>query len=439
MTIAFWGSVALLLAGAMLFVLPPLLRPPVVKRGVASPMEAYRDQRAQIDEDFAQGTLTREQHAQALAELQTRVVQEVGDVETPAPARHTPQSTAFIVAVALLIPAGALALYGILGTPTALKGGDASTVASRAEQAPHPVTQEEMEAMVEGLAQKLKQNPNDAAGWHMLARSYAAFNRLPEAAQAYDKANALSPGDPQILADYADVLAMVNGRSLEGRPTQLVMEALKADPKHQKSLALAGTAAFNRGEFAKAADWWKQLLATLPPGSEPAKAVQSNIAQAEAGGKDTGGSVMAAAPAAPSPAAQPMQRATATPATTAAPAANAAAGATVEGSVTLADAVKAGMAPGSVLFIYARPADGSRMPLAILRQEAGSFPVRFKLDDSLAMAPQAKLSLHSQVMLVARISRSGNATPQPGDITGSLGPVKVGTRDLKLVINEVVK
>jgi cytochrome c-type biogenesis protein CcmH len=438
MTIAFWGSVALLLAGGMLFVLPPLLRPPVVKRDVASPLEAYRDQRAQIDEDFAQGTLTREQHAQALAELQTRVVQEVGDVETPAPARHTPQSTAFIVAVALLIPAGALALYGILGTPSALKGGDAGAVASRAEQAPHPVTQQEMEAMVEGLAQKLRQNPNDATGWHMLARSYVAFNRLPEAAQAYDKANALAPGDPQLLSDYADVLAMVNGRSLEGRPTQLVMEALKVDPRHQKSLALAGTAAFNRGEFAKAADWWKQLLATLPPGSEQANAVESNIAQAQAGGKDTGAGVMAAGPAAAAtPAAQSTQRAPAAPA---APAANAAAaGATVEGSVTLADAVKAGMAPGSVLFIYARPADGSRMPLAILRQEAGSFPVRFKLDDSLAMAPQAKLSLHSQVMLVARISKSGNATPQPGDITGSLGPVKVGTRDLKLVIDEVVK
>ena len=427
MTIAFWGSVALLLAGAMLFVLPPLLRPPTVKRGVASPMEAYRDQRAQIDEDFAQGTLTPEQHAQALAELQARVVEEVGDVETPAPVSHTPQSTAFIVAVALLIPAGALALYGLLGTPSVLRGVDESAVASRGEQAPHPLTQEQMEAMVEGLAQKLRQNPNDAAGWHMLARSYAAFNRMPEAAQAYDKANALAPGDPQLLADYADVLAMVNGRSLEGRPTQLVMEALKADPKHQKSLALAGTAAFNRGDFPQAADWWKQLLATLPPGSDQARAVQSNIAQAEASGKDTGGATMAARPAAPA--------APATPADNAA----VATGATVEGSVTLADAVKGGMAPGSVLFIYARPADGSRMPLAILRQEAGGFPVRFKLDDSLAMAPQAKLSLHSQVMLVARISKSGNAMPQPGDITGSLGPVKVGTRDLKLVLNEVVQ
>jgi cytochrome c-type biogenesis protein CcmH len=415
MTVAFWASVALLLAGAMLFVLPPLLRPTAEKRGVASPMDAYRDQRDQLDADLAAGTLTPAQHAQALEELQARVVEEVGDVPDLHPMPHTPQSTLLVVAVALLIPAGALAIYGVLGTPSVLRG-DAAQQAAAGEQAPHALTREQMEAMVENLAAKLQQNPNDAAGWHMLARSYVAFDRLPEAAQAYDKANTLAPGDPQLLADYADVLAMVNGRSLAGRPTALVLEALKADPKHQKALALAGTAAFNSGDFAKAADWWKQLLATLPPGSDQAKAVQANIAQAEAGG-----TTVAARPSAP------------------ADNGAAVAGASVEGSVTLADAVKAGVTPGSVLFIYARPADGSRMPLAILRQSAGDFPVRFKLDDSLAMAPQAKLSLHPEVMLVARISKTGNATPQPGDITGALGPVKVGTRDARLVISEVVK
>lgn len=422
MTIAFWGSVALLLAGAMLFVLPPLLRPVAAKRSVASPMEAYRDQRAQIDADLAQGLLLPSQHAQALEELQARVVEEVGDVEEPAPVRHTPQSTAFIVAVALLIPSGALALYGILGTPAALRGGDAA-VAANGEASPHALTQDQMEAMVEGLAEKLRQNPKDPAGWHMLARSYVAFNRLPEAAVAYDQANTQSPNDPQILSDYADVLAMVNGRSLEGKPEQLVLQALKVDPKHQKSLALAGTAAFNRGDFPKAANWWKQLLATLPPGSEQAKTVQDNIAQAESGGA-------------------PVVARAGTPAAKAAPAATAAAaagGAEVQGNVTVAEAVKGSIAPGAVLFIYARPADGSRMPLAILRQPAGQFPVQFKLDDSLAMAPQARLSLHSDVMLVARISKTGNATPQPGDMTGTLGPVKVGASDVKLVINEVVK
>jgi cytochrome c-type biogenesis protein CcmH len=423
MTIAFWAAVALLLGGAMLFVLPPLLRPPAPKRSVSSPMEAYREQRAQIDAELAQGSLSPSQHEQALQELQARVMDEVGEVEEPAPVQNTPQSTAFILAIALLIPAGALAIYGFIGMPSALRG-DEGAMASRGEQSPHALTQEQMEAMVEGLAQKLQKNPNDPDGWHMLARSYVAFNRMPEAAQAYEKANAQAPGNPQILADYADVLAMVNGRKLEGRPEQLVLEALKADPKHQKSLALAGTAAFNRGDFPKAADWWKQLLATLPPGSDQAKTVQANIEQAES----SGGATVAARPSAPAPAAGPADNGAA-----------AAAGATVEGSVAIADAVKGSIAPGSVLFIYARPADGSRMPLAILREDAGKLPVRFKLDDSLAMTPQARLSLHSDVMLVARISKTGDATPKPGDITGTLGPVKVGARDLKLVLNEVVK
>lgn len=419
MTIAFWAAVALLLGGALLFVLPPLLRPPAPRRSVSSPMEAYREQRAQLDAELAQGALSPSQHEQALQELQARVVDEVGEVEETAPVQNTPQSTAFILAVALLIPAGALAIYGFLGMPAALRG-DEGAMASRGEQAPHALTQEQMEAMVEGLAQKLQKNPNDPDGWHMLARSYVAFNRMPEAAQAYEKANAQAPGNPQILADYADVLAMVNGRKLEGKPEQLVLEALKADPRHQKSLALAGTAAFNRGDFTKAADWWKQLLATLPPGSEQAKTVQANIEQAQAGG---------ATVAARSPAPAPSDNG----------AAAAASGASVEGSVAIADAVKGSIAPGSVLFIYARPAGGSRMPLAILREDAGKLPVRFRLDDSLAMTPQARLSLHSDVMLVARISKTGDATPKPGDITGTLGPVKVGARDLKLVLNEVVK
>jgi cytochrome c-type biogenesis protein CcmH len=423
MTIAFWASVGLLLIGAMLFVLPPLLRPAPAKRHAGeSPLAAYRDQRAQLDADLAQGTLTKEQHAQALDELQARVVEEVGDVEEPRAAQLTPQSTAFIVAVALAIPAGALALYGFLGTPS-LIGGQAAAMAS-AENAPHAMTREQMESMVDALAEKLKKNPGDANGWHMLARSYVAFQRLPEAAEAYDRAYKLDAGDPNMMADYADVLAMVNGRNLEGRPESLVRQALKLDPQHQKSLSLVGTAAYNRGDFTGAAGWWKKLLATVPAGSPQAGAVQANIddALAQAGKPGAGRSEAAkAAPVAPSDNG------------------TAAAGASVEGSVAVADGVKAGIPAGATLFVYARPADGSRMPLAIQRVAADKFPIQFKLDDSSAMAPQAKISLQSEVQLVARISKSGNATPQPGDLTGMIGPVKVGARNVKLVISEVVK
>ncbi len=283
MTIAFWAIAALLIGCALLFVLPPLLRPAgPVQEGI-SPMAAYRDQRSQIDAELAQGTLTKEQHVQALEELQARVIEEVGEPTREKPAPQKPQSLAFILTVALALPAGALALYGVLGSPAAL---DPTAVQAQAggEDAPHALSSEQMLGLIEQLAQKMKENPDDLNGWVMLARSYAATQRLPQAVDAFEHAYKLSPRNPDLLADYADLLALANGRSLEGRPEQLVKEALKIAPQHQKSLALVGTAAFNRNDFAAAAGWWKKLLATLPPGSEEALAVQANIAQAEAGG-----------------------------------------------------------------------------------------------------------------------------------------------------------
>ena len=175
-------------------------------------MEAYRDQR-----DAARRR-TRGRHADARAARAgaggtagTRRRGSRRRARNWRPCRTPRSPPLLVVAVALLIPAGALAIYGVMGTPSALRGGEAQQAAA-GEQSPHALTREQMEAMVESLAAKLQQNPNDAAGWHMLARSYVAFDRLPEAAQAYDKANTLAPGDPQMLADYADVLAMVNGR-----------------------------------------------------------------------------------------------------------------------------------------------------------------------------------------------------------------------------------
>ena len=409
MTLAFWACAALLLAGALLLVLPPLRRRASVRREAESPLAAYRDQRAQADADLMAGALTPMQHAQALAELQARVVDEVGELRAQA-GPDDPSPRLSMVIVAALICSGAVAAYGLLGTPAALRGSAPQQAAG--EASPHAMDRAQIEAMVEGLAEKLRKNPDDPAGWQMLARSYVAFNRLPEAADAYDRATRLAPRDPQILSDYADVLAMVNGRSLEGRPLALVEQALKLDPKHQKSLSLAGTAAFDRGDFAQAASWWKQLLATVPPGSQQAQAVQANIAQAQAGG------------AATAPVAQAV--------------AASSADAGIEGTVTLADAIKGQVPAGATLFVYARAAEGGRMPLAILRVPVGSFPYRFRLDDSQAMAPQMRLSTQSQVLLVARISRTGNAMPQPGDLTGTLGPVKVGARDLHVVIGEVV-
>jgi cytochrome c-type biogenesis protein CcmH len=415
MTLAFWGTVALLLAGALLFVLPPLLRPPVREQAGPSPLAAYREQRAQFDAELAQGTLSPSQHARSLEELQGRVMNEVGDAETPLP-RPLRRSTPLIVtiAVALLVPAGALAVYGLIGKPAVLGPTPAET-AAKGGGAPHTMSREQMEQMVEALAGRLKNSPNDAEGWHMLARSYVSFGRLSEAAQAYDRAAALAPGDARVLVDYADTLAMVNGRNLEGRPMELVAAALKIDPKQPKALALSGTAAFNRGDFAGALNQWQQLQAVLPAGSEQARSIGESIAQAQAAAK------------------------AGAPQTNAAPVGSAAASAaSIEGSVAIADALKPRLAGGATLFVFARAVNGQRVPLAIVRVPAGQWPYRFKLDDSLAMTPQLKLSGQSEVMLGARISATGNATPQSGDLSGAFGPVKVGARDVRLLIDTVV-
>jgi cytochrome c-type biogenesis protein CcmH len=422
MSIAFWCAAALLLGAALLFVLPPLLRPAtaVSASTSASPLDVYREQRAQLDAELAQGLLTPEQHTQALTDWERRVLEELGEVEprTAAPAR--PRPLASIVAVALLLPAGALALYGTLGQPAALVARAALPSPDKTSgAAPHTMSREQMEALVEQLATRLQSQPNDADGWHMLARSYVAFGRLAEAAQAYDRASALAPNDAQVLADHADALAMLNGRNLEGRPLALVEAALKIAPNHAKALSLAGTAAFNRHDYAGAVQQWRKLQATLPPDSEPARAVATSIAQAQAAAAaDTPTTQAGAAGSAAAP--------------------GAASGATVEGQVVVAAALAPRIAAGDTLFVFARAVTGPRMPLAILRMPAGSFPQPFKLDDTSAMSPQFKLSGQPQVMLGARISRSGNATPQSGDLMGTLGPVAVGSRELQVLIDGVV-
>jgi cytochrome c-type biogenesis protein CcmH len=428
MMMAFWAAVALLLAGALLFVLPPLMRRLSTTAAVApqSPAQlaVYRAQREELDAERQRGAMTPEQHAQAIDELQRRALVEVGEGEGTATRAVRAPAHWSTIAVALAVPAGALALYGVLGEPAALS--PRATAVAQAASSPHALSREQIEAMVERLAERLKTNPDDADGWHMLARSYVAFGRYPDAAQAYDRAIALVPGDPQLLSDYADTLAMVNGRSLEGRPMELVQAALKIDPAHQKSLALAGTAAFNRRAFSEAIDYWQRLQRTLLADSEQARSIEASIAQARregAGGGATTQATMAATSTAPAPAPTPP----------------AATGAVVAGRVSVAQALQSRIGASDTLFVFARAVNGPRMPLAIVRVSANqTWPFTFTLDDSQAMTPQMKISGHAEVMLGARLSRSGNATPQSGDLMGTLGPVKLGQRDVQLVIDTVV-
>jgi cytochrome c-type biogenesis protein CcmH len=286
--------------------------------------------------------------------------------------------------------------------------------------AEQPVAAADIEKMVAGLAAKLEKNPDDARGWVMLARSYYVLQRMPEAAAAYAKAAEKISDDADLLVDYADALAMAQGKRIDGKPLELVHQALKINPSHPKALAMAGTAAFFRNDYPGAIAFWEKLLPLLPPDSEMAKSVVGGIAEArELGGKTA--------------------HATSTPAKTSVKTESKSIEAlSVSGKVTLSPAMANKANPEDTLFIVARAANGPRMPLAVVRRRVADLPLEFKLDDALAMSPELKLSAFPEVIVTARISKSGNALSQPGDLQGVTRPVKVGAKGIAIVIDSVV-
>jgi cytochrome c-type biogenesis protein CcmH len=425
--IAFWIVAVLLMAGALLFVLTPLLR----KDEVAHPhalrdevnLMVLRDQLHELDADRAAGTIDAAAYESARRELERRVAEDVQPGTKIA--KSVPRKNAVGVLVGVSLPVVAVSLYFLLGSPAGLD--PAQTAAPK--EAAHEVTEEQIQAMVTGLAQRLKESPEDVQGWSMLARSYNALGRFSEAADAYARLVKLVPGNADMLADYADTLAMSLNKSLQGEPEKLIARALEADPKNIKALALAGSAAFERRDYPAAITQWKKILAIVPADSDIARSTGDSISEAQtlaAGKPATPPAPMAAAPAPSTPAPAPAPAAQAAP--------NAAA-AEVAGTVELDAALRAQVADTDTVFIFARAAQGPRFPLAALRKQVKDLPTAFVLDDSMSMVPDAKLSSFPMVVVGARISKSGSATPAAGDLEGLTEPVRPGTKNLKIRIN----
>lgn len=299
-----------------------------------------------------------------------------------------------LTAVAFAVPASALVLYLALGNPAAL----------RAPQGGHGTdTQAEIEKMVSQYAERLQANPGDAKGWALLARSYKVMNRPAEAVQAYEKAMPSIQRDAQELANYADAAASLAGGRLEGRPMQLVQQALRVDPDHPMALWLAGTAALQAKDYDRAIAHWERLRKLLPPDGDDAREIRGALAEARA---------LAGQPVANEPAAS------------------------VSGTVELGADVRGKVQPGDVLMVIARPL-GARMPVAVIRASAAALPATFTLDDSRAMNPQARISGLDMVEVEARISRTGQAQAQPGDLYSAVQTVKVGAAGVKLQVDRV--
>jgi cytochrome c-type biogenesis protein CcmH len=273
----FWIIAAALALIALLFVVLPLLKiqpgPAFGEVGNEPKLSVYRDQLAELGEDRRAGRLSSDQYEEARGELEDRVIQELPDagvpVAAPAPRRYRLAAVAAGVAVPLL----AVFLYFALGNPAALRPQQAAS--------PHGLGQQQMDALIARLAARLEKNPQDAKGWVMLARAQAVLGRFDKASSAYARSVALFPEDAQLLADYADALAMAQGGHLGGEPEKLVERALRADPNNAKALALAGTIAFDNKDFALAVKHWERLRNSIPPNSEFAKSIQASIDEAK--------------------------------------------------------------------------------------------------------------------------------------------------------------
>lgn len=394
------GALAL---GALAFLLAPLLArkssgAATLSRETSNAV-VYRDQLAELDGDLRAGTLGQDQWGAARTEIERRMREDAGQPEA-APRARAGVPTA--VAIGVAVPLVALGLYLLLGSPEGIGPGGAGRSGGA-----HAVTAEQIDAMVQKLAARLEREPEDAEGWVMLARSYGALGRFAESSRAYAKATERLPGDAQLLADYADILAMAQGRQLQGEPEALVKRALRADPNNLKALALAGTVAFEKRDFDGAIAHWKRILDLVPAESEFAQSVRGSIADAQ--GQRGGGAKPAASKGTSS--------------------------AALTGLVTLAPALASRVSPQDTVFIFARAAQGGRLPLALLRKQARDFPIAFKLDESNAMNPAATLASAGEVIVVARVSRSGSATAQPGDLVGTSSVLKPGAKGIRIEIS----
>ncbi|OGT15988.1 MAG: c-type cytochrome biogenesis protein CcmI [Gallionellales bacterium RIFOXYB12_FULL_54_9] len=411
----FWILCGALLLVALAFVVWPLWRKCAPGNEVlrdAANLEILRDQSAELDADLKNSLLSDEAYEQGRRELHVRLLDEVKSTEVPV--SRSPARVLALVLV-ILIPLGSILLYLAIGNSRAMLPQQPQVAADDFGILRSDTALQELEARLA----KLPENPD---GWLVLARSYSELQRFPDAVRAYEQLVKLVPNESQLWTNYADALAMSNNQSLLGEPAKLLAKALTLDPENNTALALAGTAAMERGDYVAAITHWQKLISLLPPDYPDIQMIQGGLQQArdylamQKGGREKLAMLSAG-----------NEKTAANKA------------ATISGKVALSPEMAGKVAPNDVVFILARATEGPKMPLAVIRKQVKDLPVEFTLDDSMAMQPQLKLSGFDKVMVVARVSKSGSPVAQSGDLEGRVAVVKPGTRSLYIEIDTAVK
>ena len=393
-------GIALCVAVVFLWVLMRERKPLTHASQAKANAKVYRDQILDLDREHDSGHISDQEWQQSRDELSLRLLEDTSAVDDPAAKTEKPAIwTAVVLAVAL--PLGSMGLYMWVGQPEALN--------PLALKTPDQVDPKDLAKMAQTLAEKLQAKPDNLQGWVMLGRTYRTLENFDAALKAYDNALKLS-ADDDLKLERIEIIAMQRQGQFEGEPWNVIREILQRDSQHFGALLTAGSASYAEGKFADALKFWEQARKPLDANNPDLEGLESAIAAV----RERLG----------------MPPAKATVAATS--------GLNVTGQVNLSASLKSKASPNDVVFIYATPANGDRMPLAIFKTTVSQLPLNFTLDDSTAMTPDRKLSAAGEVMVKVRVSKSGNAMPQSGDLSGSFGPVKVGAKDLKLEIKDQI-
>ncbi|MTW20066.1 c-type cytochrome biogenesis protein CcmI [Allochromatium palmeri] len=430
--IIFWILAGILLALSLVFVLAPLVRPTPPDTAPGQDrlnLEVFQQRLKELDADLEAGFLDQAQYEAARRDLERELLYDLDGAETAA-ATERPASAlsrwALALALTIIVPAATVLAYLEFGRTDLIDQRQATTMTddTKAEVA-------SLEELVEQLEKRLEQEPANIDGWMMLSRTYLAMGRLNAGAKAMERAYVLAPNEVNLKIAYAEVLGLVDpNKSLLGRPAELIAEALAQEPTNSNARWFSGLVAFQRGQYQAARTTWQSILDELDPASEEA----GNLRQMMGEAQRRAGIPAETASATPTEASEAKVEAT----TTETPAATATSQASLTVAVSLDPGISDRVSPDDTVFVFARAVQGPPMPLAVQRLQVKDLPTTVTLDDSQAMSPALRLSAFEEIKVGARVSLSGQATPQPGDLFGESRPIqRAAQTEIRIQIDQV--
>ena len=392
---SFLISAVLLLVLVLVLLLRPFIFPAKLEATSRRQMNAaiYREELDKLEIEHSTGVVTAADYEIAHTEMRQRLFQDTTEEDDQSVMGSGKKTVIGLCIFIVLLSSG---LYFSIGDATRVVENNTA----------QPLTREGVEKMVAEFSAKMEKDPTNLKGWAMLARSYRILGWNEEAVRSYERAGSFIDSDPQLLADYADALASNANGNFTGKPLQLINQALKLDPNNMLALWLSGTASYIAGNYKTAVQAWEKLAQQLPPGSEDARSIEASIAEARSKGGLTSKTPTAMSSL------------------------------SISGKVELSAELKSQVKAGDVVMVIARK-PGERMPVAVLRVPAEVFPMNFVLNDALAMNPSAPLSKLSEASIEVRISKTGMAKPESGDLMSAPQTVKVGVSAVRLLVDQI--